>query len=436
MVGIGGCDYCGESCAEVGAQACESFALRSGWVPTSVVRRHRDLVARRYECLGEERHLGPRHDAAGRPLTRCGHCKQGSRLAYDDLDIPDIDHEGCAICLGVVAASVVLMADRHPDAAGRLAPLLDRVRPTGHTDGVDRPLVEAALRAYLRSKPSIRWVGSPEAVMTLAGPSASGWLAEDPAAWATGGLVLARSARAAYEQGLLDEWGDRADDGSVWDDAVAAALSGGGPSQGDDAAEEDLFLILRSAAGPLIITEDEVVVADRPLVLRLDDQGRLHSEAGPAAAWGDGTVVHAWHGVRVASWVIDEPARITTAAIDEETNIEVRRVLVERFGAERYLRAGGAILVHEDAMGRLWRKPLGSEPAPRPRPRWSRPPPPTPTTVDEPLCMVEVRNSTPEPDGTHRTYFLRVPPTMRTARQAVAWTFGLPEGSYRPAVET
>jgi len=50
--------------------------------------------------------------------------------------------------------------------------------------------------------------------------------------------------------------------------------------------------------------------------------------------------------------------------------------------------------------------------------------------------MVEVRNSTPEPDGSRRTYFLRVPPTMRTAREAVAWTFGLGAVDYRPAVET
>ena len=50
--------------------------------------------------------------------------------------------------------------------------------------------------------------------------------------------------------------------------------------------------------------------------------------------------------------------------------------------------------------------------------------------------MVEVLNSTPEPDGTRRTYFLRVPPTMRTAREAVAWTFGLDGGEYRPAAES
>ena len=50
--------------------------------------------------------------------------------------------------------------------------------------------------------------------------------------------------------------------------------------------------------------------------------------------------------------------------------------------------------------------------------------------------MVEVQNSTPEPDGSVRTYFLRVPPGMASARAAVAWTFGLDGASYQPIVET
>jgi hypothetical protein len=50
--------------------------------------------------------------------------------------------------------------------------------------------------------------------------------------------------------------------------------------------------------------------------------------------------------------------------------------------------------------------------------------------------MVEVINSTPELDGTFRTYFLRVPPETRTARQGVAWTFGMTEQEYAPTVET
>lgn len=50
--------------------------------------------------------------------------------------------------------------------------------------------------------------------------------------------------------------------------------------------------------------------------------------------------------------------------------------------------------------------------------------------------MVEVVNSTPEPDGTSRTYWLRVPPATRTAREGVAWTFGVSEADYEPLVQT
>ena len=38
--------------------------------------------------------------------------------------------------------------------------------------------------------------------------------------------------------------------------------------------------------------------------------------------------------------------------------------------------------------------------------------------------------------STKRQYFLRVPPEMRTAREAVAWSFGIDPDDYVPAVET
>lgn len=55
---------------------------------------------------------------------------------------------------------------------------------------------------------------------------------------------------------------------------------------------------------------------------------------------------------------------------------------------------------------------------------------------DEPIVVVEVENSTPEPDGTFKRYFLRVDPQVRTAREAVAWTFNLAEDDYKPAIQT
>ena len=55
---------------------------------------------------------------------------------------------------------------------------------------------------------------------------------------------------------------------------------------------------------------------------------------------------------------------------------------------------------------------------------------------DEPLVMVEVVNSTAEPDGTYKDYFLRVPPDIETARAAVAWTFDVEPERYRVEVQT
>ena len=190
---------------------------------------------------------------------------------------------------------------------------------------------------------------------------------------------------------------------------LAAAIDVVGSSaRGERVAYLRLLRELAASCGPVAVLPDRIVVSERPLVLEADDAGRLHAEHGPALAYGDGLVVFAWHGVDVPEWVIREPDRITVETIDAETNAEVRRVLVERFGVERLIREGGSVLVDEDASGRLWRRDLGG--------RWNR---------EEPISMVEVENSTPEPDGTRKTYFLRVPPTVRTAREAVAWTFWL-----------
>jgi hypothetical protein len=47
-----------------------------------------------------------------------------------------------------------------------------------------------------------------------------------------------------------------------------------------------------------------------------------------------------------------------------------------------------------------------------------------------------VTNSTAAADGTVRRYLLRVPPTVRSPREAVAWTFGVEAAGYHPTAET
>jgi len=166
-------------------------------------------------------------------------------------------------------------------------------------------------------------------------------------------------------------------------------------------------------------------VSERHNILRFDDQGRLHSLTAPACAYPDGWAIYAVHGVRVPEYVITHPGEISVERIDDEEHAEVRRVMIERYrhgeeidGAAAYMRdAGGERVDHDERWGTLWRRNFSDE-------------------DDEPIVVVEVVNSTPEPDASRKRYWLRVPPNMTTAREAVAWTFCLSEREYDPLKET
>ena len=111
-----------------------------------------------------------------------------------------------------------------------------------------------------------------------------------------------------------------------------------------------------------------------------------------------------------------DPDGVTAVRIAGWANAERRRVAIERMGLERFIAGLGARVVQQDDYGRLWR---------------------TEREIDgEPFVAVEVVNSTEEPDGSRRRYFLRVPPSVRTARRAVAWTFGLTKAEYAPTVQS
>jgi len=168
--------------------------------------------------------------------------------------------------------------------------------------------------------------------------------------------------------------------------------------------------------------EDLAIIAEPPTRLRLDDAGLLHGETGPAIEYADGLAAWAWHGVAVPRTVIETPERISVRRIIEEPNPEVRRVMVDRMGYERLIRESGARLLAEDQAGKLWHIPVAIAGDAGSRP--------------EELRIVEVVNSTPEPDGTRRHYFLRVSPHLDSAHEAVAWTFGLGGREYAPGIES
>lgn len=175
------------------------------------------------------------------------------------------------------------------------------------------------------------------------------------------------------------------------------------------------------------------VVSERPSVVKMDDQGRIHAEDGPAVAFRDGWSVWAWHGVRVPQRVIEQPETLTVTKALAEQNAEVRRVMMTRIGPERIAAEGGMTVVDEiddDAVEVAHGRdglpvPVGLRGAKLHR-----------LKAAIPLQWISMNNSTPEPDGSVKRYWLRVPPTMTTAREAMAWTFGLEADAYQPQHES
>jgi hypothetical protein len=179
--------------------------------------------------------------------------------------------------------------------------------------------------------------------------------------------------------------------------------------------EIDGWAYLFHGAAGYVLTDLACFVCRKPETLVLNDSGRPHAPFGPAATWSDGFDLHSWRGIVVEEELIKQSHAVTLDQILTEENAERRRILLDMFGEERFVRESGAQVVHRDKYGTLLQHSFN---------------------MDEPLTMVRVRNSTPEPDGSFKDYYLRVPPTMTTAKEAVAWTFGLTEDEYDPGQES
>jgi hypothetical protein len=174
-----------------------------------------------------------------------------------------------------------------------------------------------------------------------------------------------------------------------------------------------LWRIARHASW-MVPHEDVCWLLERPRLIRHDASGRLHAADGPALRYGEDCKVYAWKGILVPAWLIEQPDSIGVRTIEAANDPQIRRCMIDIMTPKRFVEQGGAYCVAKDETGTLWRQ----------RWRW------------EAWAAVEVVNGTPEPDGSYKRYYLQVPATVRTPREAVAWTYGLSERHYRPAVRT
>lgn len=167
---------------------------------------------------------------------------------------------------------------------------------------------------------------------------------------------------------------------------------------------------------------DEVcIVTERPTELHRDQAGRLHHDVGMALKYADGWGIYSWHGYRIPSthhWIVEEREKITSAKILKEENAELRRIMLEIHGYDKFIASTKAKLVSEDKDGRghdrkLYEMKVGNE------------------TVR----VIELNNSSLEPDGSRRKFHLGAMPGA-TPHEAVAASFGFAANHFKEDVAT
>lgn len=162
------------------------------------------------------------------------------------------------------------------------------------------------------------------------------------------------------------------------------------------------------------VIDDHCIIQDRPKSIKFDEQNRAHCENGPAIEYRDGFSVMCWHGTRFPrEWVLKG---ISASEALQVVNSELRRVACEIVGWNQILYQLNYKVIEQDEdpmIGTLVEVNL-------------------PISEDgsslERFLMVKC--------GTGRDFALPVPPDMKTALQANAWTYGLEAHEYNPEVRT
>ena len=167
---------------------------------------------------------------------------------------------------------------------------------------------------------------------------------------------------------------------------------------------------LRDFAGWVMPYENICFVSERPEYVHFDENQRLHCETGPAIRFSDGFEICAWHGTEFPkAWIKIKPSASDALYWN---NTEQRRVACEIVGWDMILNQLDAVTIdknNDPEIGELVCVNI-------------------PGIGEEKFLRVHC--------GTGRQFALPVPPKMKTALQANAWTWGLSPQQYKPEVRT
>lgn len=173
-----------------------------------------------------------------------------------------------------------------------------------------------------------------------------------------------------------------------------------------------------------------------------NEEGRLHADHEPA--WRSptrimwyrdgrkhgvdadiyGSITYYYENIRIPpkyNQAVADPELLTVEEVLKHTNQEVRYVGIKIVGFDRIMKHKNCKIIDRDEKkGQVLFTISG--------------------IFEEPVAYVKVINSTAEPDGSFKNYFLCVPPPsegIKSCGAAVAWTFGFKNAEdYHPEQET
>jgi hypothetical protein len=154
-----------------------------------------------------------------------------------------------------------------------------------------------------------------------------------------------------------------------------------------------------------------------PKSIHFDENNLLHAETSAAISW-EGFDLFAWRGIEIPKRWILNPETINNQEIIGQKNAELRRIMQEVIGSERFAHLLGLQKLDEDydLQGNLQTLYKTAE---------------IDSIAKDYLYFARVACP-----STGRIYFLGVPPGLNNIWDAVAWTFGKTKETYKPIIET
>ena len=318
---------------------------------------------------------------------------------------------GFAAAIWYLRAHPDFIPDAATDAATRAAA---DAATRAATDAATRAATDAATRAATDAATYAATRAATDAAADAATYTATR-AAADAATRAAADAADPRLVRFFLE--CAKRWADMYQGGNMWG-SFDCYITGMRDIIGLRLPEHEKYEAWEQAAihgGYRIMHPEFCLVSDFPEFTRMDDHNRPHCADGPSHRWRDGWSLYHVHGVRIndGSW-IDNPEILTVDRVLGERNSEIRRVMVDRIGPDRFFAEARPEILDEDLDGQgMPRRLLRID-----------------VQDDEPYVVVEVKCP-----STDRVYYNPVPPAMRTCLQAVAWRFDLAPEDYLPLME-